>query len=67
MESNIRILLRKVLISESKKTEYEYQIRDIGGSDVFYKRKKNTDKWDFIDKEEFEKNSTKNNVVKYKK
>jgi|688.fasta_scaffold868461_2 hypothetical protein len=67
MGSNIRIILRKALISESKKTEYEYQIRDIGGSDVFYKKKKNADKWDFIDKEEFEKNSTKNNVVKYKK
>jgi hypothetical protein len=56
MKSLIRDLLVKALISESKKTEYEYEVRDIGGADVYYKRKKGTKLWDFIDKEEYDKN-----------
>ena len=63
MKPLIRDLLVKALISESKKTEYEYQVRDIGGSDVFYKRKKGEKIWDFIDKEEFEKYSNKKNTI----
>jgi hypothetical protein len=63
MKPLIRDLLVKALISESKKTEYEYQVRDIGGSDVFYKRKKGEKIWDFIDKEEFEKYSNKKNII----
>jgi hypothetical protein len=51
------------LIGESKKnSDYEYQIRDIGG-DVFYKRKKGSKEWCFIDKIEFYKNSNKKNIV----
>ena len=64
MKNLIRELLVKALISESKKTEYEYQIRDIGGSDVYYKRKKSDKLWDFIEKDEFESNPTKENTVK---
>ncbi len=51
------------LIGESKKnSDYEYQIRDIGG-DVFYKRKKGSKEWCFIDEIEFYKNSNKKNIV----
>jgi 8-oxo-dGTP pyrophosphatase MutT (NUDIX family) len=63
---NIKNILRESLISESKKTEYQYQIRDIGGGDVYYKRKKDKEEWDFTDKEEFDKYSTKKNTVKFK-
>jgi hypothetical protein len=58
----IKQLLREALISES----FQYQIRDIGGSDVFYKKKKNQKLWTFIDKDEYDKNANKNNTVKYK-
>ncbi len=64
MKNLIRELLVKALISESKKTEYEYQIRDIGGSDVYYKRKKSDKLWNFIEKNEFDANSTKRNTIK---
>jgi hypothetical protein len=67
MKNIIRELLIKGLISESKKTEYQYQIRNIGGSDVYYKRKQNDKLWDFIEKNEFDKNSTKENIIKDKK
>jgi hypothetical protein len=66
MKSYIKYILRESLLAEAKKTEYEYQLRDIGGADVFYKRKKGEKIWNFIEKEEFEKNSTKGNTVKYK-
>ena len=36
----MRDLIKKILLEEYKKSEWEYQKRDIGGSDVFYKRKK---------------------------
>jgi hypothetical protein len=58
----IKQLLREVLSKES----YQYQIRDIGGSDVFYKKKKNQKLWTFIDKDEYDENANKNNTVKYK-
>jgi hypothetical protein len=48
------------------KESYKYQIRDIGGSDVFYKKKKNQKLWTFIDKEEYDENANKNNIIKYK-
>ena len=56
MKSIIKELLIKGLIAESKKTEYEYEVRDIGGADVYYKKKKGTKLWDFIEKEEYDKN-----------
>ena len=39
MKDFIRKKLNQHLF-ENKKVEYEYQHRDIGGSDVYYKRKK---------------------------
>jgi hypothetical protein len=47
MKSLIKTLLREGLLTESK---FEYQVRDIGGSDVYYKRKVGGDIWDFVDK-----------------
>ena len=35
------------LLSEGKTTEYQYQLRDIGGSDVYYKRKKGDKQFTF--------------------
>ncbi len=64
MKGFIKTLLREGLLSESK---FEYQVRDIGGADVYYKRKVGTKIWDFIDKEEFDKKSNKDNIVKNKK
>lgn len=55
-----------VLLNESKNDEHQYQIRDIGGSDVYYKKKKKDKYWKFIDKEEFEKKANKDNTVKFK-
>jgi len=52
MKSLIKTLLREGLLTESK---FEYQVRDIGGADVYYKRKVGGDIWDFIDKDEFDK------------
>lgn len=63
MKVLIKSLLREGLLSESK---FEYQVRDIGGSDVYYKRKTGSDIWDFIDKDEFDKKSNKDNIVKNK-
>jgi hypothetical protein len=64
MKKYIKTLLRESLLVESK---YEYQVRDIGGSDVYYKRKVGNDVWDFIDKDEFDNKSNKDNIIKYKK
>lgn len=60
MKSLIKTLLREGLLTESK---FEYQVRDIGGSDVYYNRKVGGEIWDFIDKEEFEKKSNKDNLI----
>ena len=64
MKGFIKYLLRENLLNESK---FEYQVRDIGGADVYYKRKVGGDIWNFIDKEEFDKKSNKDNIVKAKK
>ena len=63
----MKSLIKKILLEEVKKTEWEYQLRDIGGSDVYYKRKKGDKIWDFTDEKDFEENSTKSNQVKWKK
>jgi len=55
-----------VLLNESKTDEYQYQTRDIGGSDVYYKKKKKDKYWGFIDKEEFDKKANKVNTLKFK-
>ena len=64
MKRYIKKLLRENLLVESK---YEYQVRDIGGSDVYYKRKVKDDIWKFIDKDEFDEKSNKDNIIKDKK
>jgi len=64
MKVYIKKLLRENLLVESK---YEYQVRDIGGSDVYYKRKVKDDIWKFIDKDEFDEKSNKDNIIKDKK
>lgn len=66
MKDFIRKRLNQHLF-ENKKVEYEYQHRDIGGSDVYYKRKKGDKLWDFTDEKDFNKNSNKDNIVKFKK
>lgn len=60
-------IIRKILLEEVKKTEWEYQVRYIGGSDVYYKRKKGEKFWSFIDEKEFEKDSEKGKIVKWNK
>ena len=64
---NMKNIIRKILLEEVKKTEWEYQVRDIGGSDVYYKRKKDEKIWSFIDEKEFEKDSEKGKIVKWNK
>ncbi len=64
MKVLIKSLLREGLLTKSK---FEYQVRDIGGADVYYNRKVGGDVWNFIDKEEFDKKSNKGNIIKYKK
>jgi hypothetical protein len=64
MKEFIKKLLREGLLTKSK---FEYQVRDIGGADVYYRRTIGGKIWDFIDKEEFDKKSNKGNIVKYKK
>lgn len=65
MKAFIRKRLIQIL-TESKTVEHEYQLRDIGGSSVYYKRKKGDDLWSFTDEDDFDKNSNKKNTVKYK-
>ena len=43
-----------VLLTEGKKEEYQYQMRDIGGSNVYYRNKKKDKHWEIIDEKEFE-------------
>jgi hypothetical protein len=54
-------LIKHILLEEVNKVEY--QIRDIGGP-VYYKRMKGND-WSFIGESEFNKNSNRNNLVKW--
>jgi hypothetical protein len=63
MKKRIKKLLRENLLIESK---FEYQIRDIDGFYLYYKRKSENDMWEFIDKDEFDKKSNKDNIIKYK-
>lgn len=67
--TSVKDLIKKrlnYLLNEAKKLEYQYQVRDIGGSDVYYKRKKGEKLWTFTDEKDFTKNSNKENIVKYK-
>jgi hypothetical protein len=51
-------------LMETKNDSHEYQIRDIGGSIVYYKRKKGNKIWSFTDEKDFNGNSTKSNIIK---
>ena len=64
MKEHIKKLLREGLLIESK---FEYQVRDIDGCNLYYKRKVGDVIWEFIDNDDFDKNSNKNNIIKYKK
>ena len=55
------------LVEKVKTNKFQYQVRDIGGSDVYYKKKVGDKFWKFIEKDEFDKKSNKDNLVKYKK
>ena len=62
-----RILFLAGIVSENKEdVQYEFQVRDIGGS-VFYKRKKGDSLWVFITAEEFAENSHKGKLLKWGK
>lgn len=63
----MRYIIKQILGEEVKKTKWEYQVRDIGGSDVFYKRRKGFEKWSFTDEVDYYKNSNKNNRIYYEK
>ncbi len=58
--------LSGVLEESKSKNEYEFQIRNIGG-DVYYKRKKGSEMWEFIDELDFVKNSKKSDIIKCEK
>ena len=62
----MKSLIKKILLEEVKKTECEYQVREIGGADIYYKKKKGDKYWSFTDEKDFEKNSKKGKVVKWK-
>lgn len=49
------------ILNETEK-KCKYQVRDIGGSSVYYEKCSNN-KWDIIDELTFEKNSNKNNII----
>ena len=58
-----RIKLLSGVLSESvSMSQYNYQIRDIGG-DVFYKKLKDDECWQFTSELDFCKNSNKDNVI----
>ena len=59
-------LINKILIEETQKEKWEYQIRFID-SPVFYKRKKGAENWFFINAEEFAENAHKSKIVKWEK
>jgi hypothetical protein len=62
----MKSLIKKILLEEVKKTECEYQVREIGGGDIYYKKKKGDKYWSFTDEKDFEKNSKKGKIVKWK-
>ena len=42
----------KDILTESKQSDWQYQLRDIGGP-VFYRRQSDADDWQFTDAETF--------------
>jgi hypothetical protein len=52
----MRFTIKKIIKEEIKKTEWEYQVRDIGGSDVYYKKKRGDKLWSFTTELDYYKN-----------
>jgi hypothetical protein len=63
----MKSLIKQILLEEVKKTEWEYQVRDIGGSEVYYKKKKGNKYWSFTDEKDFNRNSKKGKIIKWDK
>ena len=53
---NLKESIRRILKEEIKKTEWEYQVRDIGCSDVYYKKKRGDKLWLFTTELDYYKN-----------
>ena len=58
--------LSGILLESDDVTQYEYQVRNIGG-DVFYKRVKGEGIWSFTNELDFYKNSNLKNVIEWEK
>ena len=58
----MRDIIRKILLEEV--SQYEYQVRDIGG-DTYYKKRKGDKYWEFTTKNDFDENATDKNTVKW--
>lgn len=52
------------ILNESKKPEFEYQIRYVDGP-IFYKRKKGEVTWSFTTDKEFAENAHKSKIIKW--
>ena len=63
----MKSLIKQILLEEVKKTQWEYQVRDIGGSEVYYKKKKGNKYWSFTDEKDFNINSKKGKIIKWDK
>lgn len=59
-------IIRSILIEELRKTNWEFQVRNIDGP-LYYKRLVGEKTWSFTDEVDFYKNSTKNNIIKWQK
>jgi len=55
-----------VLLTEGKEEQSQYQMRDIGGVNVYYRKKKKDKHWVFIDEKEFDEKANKENTIKCK-
>lgn len=58
----MRDIIRKILLEEV--SQYEYQVRDIGG-DTYYRKQKGGKYWEFTTKEDFDTYATDKNTVKW--
>ena len=58
----MRDIIRKILLEEV--SQYEYQVRDIGG-DTYYRKRKGDKYWEFTTKEDFDAYATDKNTVKW--
>lgn len=54
------------IINETK-SGCKYQVRDIGGGDIYYKKCGSDKKWRFTDEVDFYKHSSRSNIEKWEK